>query len=110
MRRALRAAWFVLMALTVIVSLMPMPEVPVSIDHFDKIEHGVGYAILAAIGVLVYPAWRACLAVFVLGAAIEGLQLLVPWRSGGDVYDVLANTVGIAIGALAALPLRHRFA
>ena len=101
--------WLALMALTVIVSLLPMPRVPVSIDHFDKVEHVAGYAVLAGYASMLFARRRALAwaAVFALGVAIEGLQTLVPWRSGGDVPDMLANAAGVMLGAAVAFtPLR----
>ena len=106
-------AWIAMLAATVVVSLLPMPSVPVHIENFDKIEHLVGYALLAAYASMLFaaPRWPAWLAVFALGIVIEGLQTLVPWRSGGDVADMLANGVGVLAGAaVARTPLRHALA
>lgn len=106
------ATWIVLMLLTVVVSLLPMPRVPVPIDHFDKIEHCIGYLLLAAYAAMLFEAARArrlaYFAVFALGVLIEGLQTLVPWRSGGDVADMAANAAGVLLGSLVATtPLRQ---
>lgn len=104
--------WCVLLLLTVIVCLLPMPRLPVDVQHGDKLEHFVGYALLAAYAVMLFETAsarrRAALALFGLGVAIEGLQTLVPWRSGGDVADMAANAAGVGLGMLTALtPLRH---
>lgn len=99
-------AWLAMLALTVVVSMLPMPDVPVDIAHGDKIEHFVGYALLAAYAAMLFEARRAraraYAAVVALGVAIEGLQTLVPWRSGGDLADMAANLLGVAAGSLAA--------
>lgn len=108
------AGWIALQAATLVVCLLPMPAVPVAMAHFDKIEHLAGYALLAAYTVMLFPArrarWRGLAVVFALGAAIEALQSLVPWRSN-DALDLVANAAGIALGALvAATPLRGALA
>lgn len=110
-RRWLRA-WFAMMALTVVVCLLPMPEVPLRVEHGDKLEHFVGYALLAAYAAMLFEAARArrlaYVAVLALGVLVEGLQTLVPWRSGGDPADMLANALGVLIGmTVAVTPLRH---
>ena len=103
--------WFVLLALALLVSLAPMPEIEVPMAHFDKLEHLVGYAVLAAYAGMLFGTRRArgagFGAVLALGVAIEGLQALVPWRSA-EVLDLLANALGVTIGvAISATPLRH---
>lgn len=98
-------AWAAMLAATVVVCLLPMPPIAPRIDHFDKIEHAVGYALLAAYAAMLFATRRgllaACAGLVALGIAIEGLQALVPWR-GADALDVVANTAGIAFGALLA--------
>ena len=105
-----RGAWVAMLVATVIVCLVPVPLHAPDIDHFDKIEHAVGYALLAAYAAMLFATRRAmfaaALGLFALGLAIEGLQALVPWRST-DPWDLVANGAGIALGAgVGFTPLR----
>lgn len=47
-------AWVAMLGATVIVCLLPMPAIAPRIDHFDKIEHAVGYALLAAYAAMLF--------------------------------------------------------
>jgi VanZ family protein len=103
-------AWVAMLMGTVIVCLVPLPFEAPPIRHFDKGGHLAGYAVLSAYAAMLFATRRALVVamfgVIVLGAVIEGLQALVPWRSM-DPWDLVANTLGIALGALVALtPLR----
>jgi VanZ family protein len=95
---------------TLLVSLAPLPDLGVRVEHGDKYEHLVWYfALTLWYAQLVAPrralAWRA-LGLFALGAAIEALQGLTAWRSA-DWRDLVANAAGIAIGlALGLTPAR----
>lgn len=75
-------------------SLMPASGLPQTLP-WDKANHFVGYAVIAGlIGLAgVRPAGAFWIAV-IFGIVLEGLQLLVPGRYGGDPFDVLANTLG----------------
>lgn len=105
--RLLLGIWWSALAATIVVCLLPMPALDVPFDHVDKLEHGIGYLLLAAwAGMLFRGRWpviRALLVLSALGVLIEGLQMLVPWRSGGDAADVLANLIGTALGGSIAL-------
>ncbi|HSH48716.1 MAG TPA: VanZ family protein [Halomonas sp.] len=100
-------AWLAIAAMLAVAwgSLTPASELPQHMP-WDKASHFVGYGVVAGLiglaGVrLVGAFWIAV----IFGIAIEGLQLAVPGRSGGDPFDVLANTLGAgsAIGLLAGL-------
>ena len=100
-----------LLALTMLVSLVPLPRLNLPLPGFsiDKLEHGLGYAVLAAYAAMLFAPGRALALAGVglvgYGLLIEGLQTLVPWRYG-DLYDAAANTLGVALGLLlAATPL-----
>jgi VanZ family protein len=95
--------WLVLLALTLVVCLVPLPSVPVRVSNFDKIGHWFGYTVLSAYAAMLFGTRRgvalAALGLCLFGAAIEGLQALVPWRST-DLLDGLSNAGGVALGAL----------
>ena len=105
-------AWFAMMALTLVVCLLPMPTLPLTVVHGDKLEHFIGYALLSAYAGMLFEVVRmrrwAYAVLLALGALIEGLQTFVPWRSGGDLADMAANALGVAIGMIvASTPLRY---
>lgn len=95
--------WLLLLVLTLVVCLVPMPSVSMQISHFDKIEHGLGYAVLSAYAAMLFERGRvvalAVLGLVLFGGLIEGLQSLVPWRST-DPIDAVFNALGAGLGAL----------
>lgn len=103
--------WLCALAATLLICLLPMPAIALQIDDTDKLAHTLGHAALAAYAVMLFAplraVWLALAGLLVFGVAIELLQTLVPWRSGGDPLDMLANAIGTALGACMRLtPLR----
>ena len=95
---------------TVVVSLLPMPDLGVRVEQGDKLGHLAWYFVLTlAYAQLV--ASRAALLVraaglLALGVAIELAQALTGWRTG-DWRDLVANALGVAGGvALGLTPAR----
>lgn len=105
---------FVLLACVVAVGcLLPAAELPV-FEASDKVQHFAAFIALGAIGALAFPGRRAmvwlAIALFAFGCLLEGLQLFVPSRQS-SLGDVIANTLGIAVGiASGALALMLVFA
>lgn len=109
------ATWRVLgalaIALTILLSLVPMPKPPVHIEHSDKLEHFLTYFALTAWYVQLVAsrralAWHAA-ALALLGATIEIAQGFTTWRLP-DWWDLGANLLGVAAGSLLyATPLRN---
>ena len=102
--------WIALQAATVAVCLVPIPPVSTRVQHFDKVEHLVGYAVLAAYAAMLFASRRAlglaAIGLIALGAIIEVLQSMTSWRSA-DGGDLVANALGVGLGMLvAATPLR----
>jgi VanZ family protein len=99
-------------------SFFPKEDIP----NLDKIVHGVLYttgAFFAAGSMLVSFAWRkrvifaiTIVAISAFGALDEYHQLSTPGRSGGDVGDWTADTLGAVLGVLCVMGalrfLRHR--
>lgn len=94
-----------LVILAVLGSLLPaknLPPVPTS----DKLQHFVGYAVLALWFAGIYPRSRYPLiagGLFLLGIGIEFAQSVMGLGRQADPLDVLANATGIAFGLAAAL-------
>ncbi|QZA79637.1 VanZ family protein [Deefgea piscis] len=96
----LRLAFYLWMAGIWIGSLIPLG--PPSGNHGDKIEHFIGYAVLAGLGQLIWQQpRRAWLLASLMGVAVEFAQACTTWRSF-DLYDMLANAIGAAIGTILA--------
>jgi VanZ family protein len=81
--------------------LLPVPAGPLEeTTHIDKVVHfGVflGFTVLFHLDRASGPG-PTLLASFALAAAIEVLQLLLPYREG-DWYDLAAGVAGASIGA-----------
>lgn len=102
--RGARRAWcvllLVLLALVLYGALSPHPHGPSL--RWDKANHAVAFASLAFSALLAlrerprHVPWIA-VSLFALGVAIEIAQAWVPGRTA-DAADVLANSVGIALG------------
>jgi VanZ family protein len=93
--------WIIALKLGLIVCLLPLPAIAVP-SGFDKIEHAVGYFLLAAYAVMLFARGRslgfALLGLLAFGALVEALQALVPWRSA-ELMDWVANAIGVVLGA-----------
>ena len=104
-------AWWTMIALVIIGSLLPallLPDLPAG---SDKVEHLLGYAILSATAVQVFATraalLRAALFLVALGVGIEVAQDLLTTTREMDAMDALANTCGVVLGLLTALtPMR----
>ncbi len=85
---------------------LPGEDVPESISNRDKLTH---IAIFAAFSFL----WRlngqsvvkVLLAGILYGALIEVWQAVMPINRSGDLADAIADTVGVCVGILLALPV-----
>jgi VanZ family protein len=104
--RAWRWLLLVLAAAIAALALMPVPPEQAGLG-WDKLNHLAAFASLALCAVFGWRSSRAArLAVLVgllaFGGAIELLQLHVPNRAG-EWRDLLADGIGIGLGALFTL-------
>lgn len=78
-------------------SIVPVPGEPV-VTHFDKVQHFIGYAVLAGLFALAWPrlrlVWVAVLPI-IYGAGIEVVQSVTPYGRTGSIFDGIANTLGV---------------
>ena len=95
--------WCLAIAAVVVASLMPPPEMSVP-RGFDKIEHLLGYLLLAAGAVLLFARantqLKAGLGLVALGIALEFAQAGLTQTRTADPADALANASGVALGLL----------
>lgn len=99
-----RVMFWVLVTLTVVMSLLPNEQVPSTLVFWDKAQHALGFTVLAMVGLGAYPAvaLRVLLGLLLLGVGIECVQALTGWRQG-DWMDWLADAIGVALGWAAML-------
>lgn len=100
LQRLLRWTFWLLLALVIGVTLLPVAYLPPqAFSLWDKAQHALAFAALAALGALAYPRRIGLLAasLLVLGGAIELAQAATGWRSG-EWADWLADAVGLIAG------------
>ncbi len=111
MRRLFAGVFWLYLGAMLLLTLSPAPYLkPLSSFTFwDKAEHGLAFAALAWLALLVWPArpLRLLLVLLVFGGAIELLQAATGWRSG-EWADWLADGIGLVCGWLCWLVI-HRF-
>lgn len=93
----------------VVLSLIPMPPLPLNVDYADKWQHLLGLGLMMLYAGMLFPRERrwAALGLLIYGIKIEMLQLLVPWRSA-EWMDIVADALGIGLGwCLLLSPLQH---
>lgn len=100
------ALWIGAIVAVMALSLIPPPPMAVP-DHFDKVEHLLGYWLLSAGAVQLFARPRtqlwAALGLVAMGIALELAQSAFTQTRVGDAVDALANTTGVALGMLLSL-------
>ncbi|GAB1596705.1 hypothetical protein PAGU2638_23840 [Lysobacter sp. PAGU 2638] len=102
--------WIAMFVAITVGSLLPAHDLPPpAFDGMDKLEHALGYALLAAYGTRLYPArWlRVLVGVIAFGIAIEIAQGVFTTTRSADPLDAIADAFGAAI-AQAAWRWRRR--
>ena len=98
--------WLCLLGV-ITLSLMPLEHLPSEATLvWDKAQHALGFSGLTVLGLMAYPrhSGRLAIGLLAVGAFIEATQHLTGWRQG-DLRDLVANAVGIAL-----VVLMHRIA
>ena len=98
-----KLAFWLFAALVALLSLLPLDYLPPqTFNIWDKAQHAGGFAALAILGHVAYPAraWRVAAWLLLYGGAIELAQSASGWRQG-DLLDLTADAVGIAFGTSA---------
>ena len=99
-----KSAFWLLCAAVTVLSLLPVDQLPPqALDIWDKAQHAIGFMVLAALGLAAFPRQYRPLTwgLLVFGLAIELAQSLTTWRQG-DVWDWLADAIGIGVVMLCA--------
>lgn len=99
------SGWILVVTAT-IASIVPSNELPKFGGVSDKLEHIVGYGVLALWFAGIYPKIRYPMigvALLVMGIVIEGLQGAMHVGRQADLRDVYANSIGIICGLVLAL-------
>lgn len=95
------ALWALAIATVVALSLTPPPPMAVP-RGFDKLEHLLGYALLAAGAVLLFARrgaqLRAAAGLVALGGVLEIAQAALTQARTADPADAVANALGVALG------------
>lgn len=95
---AFKAAFWISLAALTFASLVPVALLPPqALNVWDKAQHALGFAWLAAWGLLAYPKNGLVVAVGLVlwGGAIELMQAATGWRYG-EWIDWLADAIGVA--------------
>ncbi len=107
--RLLQAAWIAAIGIALLATLLPMAEQTPRLAHADKVFHCGYFLLLGILAVLSQRQPRAAryaaLGMIGLGVLIELIQWFLPWRSF-EWLDMLADSVGVALGYAVAKRLR----
>lgn len=98
--------WVLAIAVVVVASLVPVSGLPDVPKNFDKVEHFVAYAALAAGAVQLFArrlSWAVvCVLLVLMGIGLEHLQAQMALGRMLDRVDALANTLGVLAGLATA--------
>ena len=83
-------------------STLPLPEQKTQVPSLDKIIHMLIYFFMAILALRSFrklnnPLAKSFLYTFCFGLIIELVQYFIPYR-GFDLYDILANSLGLFLG------------
>ncbi|HEX3700428.1 MAG TPA: VanZ family protein [Phenylobacterium sp.] len=83
-------------AILLYLTLAPSKALP-TVNVWDKAEHAIAWAVLAGVGLMLFPRHAAAVAVFALafGALVEVLQGALPFGRDMDWKDWVADAVGV---------------
>ena len=104
-------AWWAMVLAVIVGSMLPallLPDVP---QGGDKVQHLLGYFVLAAVAVQLFAGRKALLraggGLVAMGVLIEVAQGTLTATRAMDPWDALANTLGVLAGlGTAWLPMR----
>jgi len=85
---------------TLVMAFIPITDIPSAFSLWDKAQHALAFTVLTIAGSLAYPKLTKVvyIGLVLYGAAIELIQSTLTTTRFGEVSDLLADGVGIAIG------------
>lgn len=103
--------WWLAVIVVTAACLLPARDLPPVPPGADKLQHLFAWFLLAASAVQIFRErrvlWRAAIGLVALGIVIELLQGALTATRAMDPWDVVADTLGVAVGfAIALTPLR----
>lgn len=103
LRRLLRAGFVLALGAVFVLALLPAPDLGKIVSWQDKIEHALLFFVLALWGLKAWPRRTVAVALGLLGygVAMELAQALTTYRQG-DVWDALADALGVAAAVASA--------
>lgn len=92
--------FFIGVAIVTILSLIPSTSVPPAFQFWDKAQHSLAFAVLTIMGCFAYPQKikHVFIGLLIHGVAIEIMQGTLTKTRFGDVFDWLADGIGILFG------------
>jgi VanZ family protein len=109
LKKLSRMAFLVGLLAVISLSVIPQGAIP-DMGLSDKLGHLAAYACLALAGGIAYRGGRSLFMIaaglLLLGLGLELVQAFLPGRSASG-YDVLANVIGTALGAAAAISISN---
>ncbi|AXK72942.1 hypothetical protein DWG18_12080 [Lysobacter sp. TY2-98] len=103
-RRGAVALWIAMFIAITVGSLLPAHDLPPpAFDGMDKLEHALGYAVLAGYGTWLFPTrgLRVLIGVVLFGVAIEVAQGVFTTSRSADPLDAIADALGAVIAQIA---------
>lgn len=106
----LKAGFVLALVAALAVALYPLAGAPSGND--DKVQHFAAFYALTLLGAAAYPSRRALVWLILIlsahGALIEILQPLPPFGRDRDLFDWIADNIGIAAAVLPILLAQWR--
>jgi VanZ family protein len=95
-------------AILLYLTLAPSKAVP-DVHLWDKAEHAIAWAVLAGVGLVLFPRAVLPIALFALGfgVLVEILQGALPFGRDADWKDWIADLVGVAAAVIVYLGWRR---
>jgi VanZ family protein len=95
----------VLVAAAAVVCLIPSADIPAELELSDKLSHLIGHGVLALYFAGLVPHrgwWKIFVFLLCFGVTIEFAQYYMHSGREGDPRDIIANSLGAALGLLVA--------
>jgi VanZ family protein len=92
--------FWLLVAITLVLTLMPADEMPNALNFWDKLQHSLCFTILTFVGLFAYmqKPKQLCIGLCFYGALIELMQAFFTSTRHGDWFDWMADSLGIVVG------------